>query len=107
MLPRSTQLFDGARVLLDIVRFLAIPILLSASVWGQTCTPPLALRPLDSIAGSLGDADCQLSDGSLFATYTLALPTFGRLQLNVSSDEFPATATLLDSNGRKVEGGSS
>jgi hypothetical protein len=89
------------------VRFFAILIFLPALIWGQTCTPAPLLRPVDSLAGSLGGANCQLSDGSLFATYTLVLPTFGRLQLNVSSDDFPATLSLRDSTGYRIDGGSS
>jgi hypothetical protein len=90
-----------------IVRLLAIPLFLSAVGFGQTCAPSRLLKPVDSIAASLGDPDCRLSDGSLFTTYSLTLPAPGRLQLNVASDDFPATATLRDSTGRKIEGGQS
>jgi len=76
---------------------------LSAPVWSQNCAPSPPLRPIDSISESLDDAHCRLSDGSLFTTYSLTLPVTGRLQLSVASDEFPVTAALRDSSGRKVE----
>jgi len=71
--------------------------------WGQTCVPISTLRLVDSVAGSLSDADCRLSDGSLYAEYVLTLPTFGQLQLTVASGDFPVTLFLRDSTGRKLE----
>src|SRR6266478_8432671 len=98
----ETRTFPPRMGIINIVRFLAILIFLPALIWGQTCTPVPLLRPADSQAGSLGDANCQLSDGSLFATYVLVLPTYGRLQLSVSSDDFPAALILRDSNGHRI-----
>ncbi len=80
-------------------------MLLSAVGWGQTCVPVATLRPVDSITGSLGDGDCLLSDGSTFAVYFLTLPTFGQLQLNASSNDFPVSLILRDTSGRMVAGG--
>jgi len=79
--------------------------LFSVLSWGQTCVPISTLRLVDSIAGSLTDADCRLSDGSLYAEYVLTLPTFGQLQLTAASSDFPVTLFLRDSTGRKLEEG--
>jgi hypothetical protein len=62
---------------------------------------------VDSIAGSLQDGDCRLSDGSVFRVYVLTLPTFGQLRLNTSSNDFPVNAVLRDSDGRMVASGPS
>ncbi len=102
----NAELFSAIRVLSIIVRLLAVLIVLSATGFGQTCAPLSLLRPVDSVTGSLGDANCRLSDGSVFAAYTLTLPTFGQLQLNAASDSFPVSLVLRDSVGRKVEQGS-
>jgi len=80
-------------------------MLLSAIGWGQACVPVATLRPVDAATGSLGDGDCLLSDGSTFAVYMLTLPTWGQLQLNVSSDDFPVSLILRDTSGRMMAGG--
>jgi hypothetical protein len=82
-------------------------MLLSAIGLSQTCVPVATLRPVDSVISSLGDGDCRLSDGSTFAEYVLTLPTFGQLQLNASSNDFPVGLILRDTSGRKVAGGAS
>jgi hypothetical protein len=46
-----------------------------------------------------------MSDGSAFAAYILTLPTFGQLQLNASSDDFPVNLFLRDSSGRALAQG--
>jgi len=71
------------------------------------CAPALPVRPNSSISGSLGGANCRLSDGTAFVEYPLTLATFGHLQLNAASDDFPATVILRDSVGRKLESGAS
>ena len=81
-------------------------MLLSAIGWGQACVPVATLRPVDTATGSLGDGDCLLSDGSAFAVYMLTLPTFGQLQLNASSNDFPVNLILRDASGRMIAGGS-
>jgi hypothetical protein len=88
-----------------MLRAFASLFLLSAIAWPQTCVPTGPLRPADSITGTLDDGGCRLSDGSAFRLYILTLPTFGQLQFNVASDDFPATAILRDSQGRMVAGG--
>jgi hypothetical protein len=88
-----------------MLRVLASVIVLSAVSWGQTCVPVATLRPVDSLTGSLGDGDCLLSDGSTFAVYILTLPTFGQLQLNASSNDFPVSLILRDTSGRMMAGG--
>jgi hypothetical protein len=87
------------------VRSIPSLFLLSALTWGQTCAPVSTLRPVDSLSGSLTEADCRLSDGSLRADYVLSLPTFGQLQLNAASSDFEVTLFLRDSAGRKLESG--
>ena len=89
------------------MRLFAILLLLSAACRGQSCAPSPPVQPADSINGALGDSDCRLSDGSLFTTYSLTLPVQGRLQLNVASGDFAATAVLRDSAGRRIEGAQS
>jgi hypothetical protein len=88
-----------------MLRVLASVILLSAVGWAQTCVPVATLRPADSVTGSLGDGDRKLSDGSTFAVYMLTLPTFGQLQLNASSNDFPVSLILRDTSGRMMAGG--
>src|SRR5260370_14717636 len=90
-----------------MLRVLANLMLLSAIGWSQTCAPVATLRPVDSVASSLGDGDCRLSDGSTFAEYVLTLPTFGQLQLNASSSDFPVSLALRDTYGRMIAGGAS
>ena len=102
----NAELFSGIRVLSIIVRLLAVLIVLSATCFGQTCAPLSLLRPVDAVTGSLGDANCRLSDGSVYAEYSLTLPTFGQLQLDAASDGFAVSLLLRDSLGRKVEEGS-
>jgi hypothetical protein len=87
------------------VRFIPSFLLLSALTWGQTCVPVSILRPADSLTGSLSDADCRLSDGSIAAEYILTLPTVGQLQLNAASADFEITLFVRDSAGRKLESG--
>jgi hypothetical protein len=89
-----------------MLRVLASAVLLSAIGWGQTCVPLATLRPVDSVSGSLGDGDCLLSDGSTFAEYILTLPTWGQLQVNASSSDFPVSLILRDMSGRMLAGGS-
>jgi hypothetical protein len=96
--------FSPLRVYYCIVRVFAGFIFLAGLSWGQICVPVAALRPVDSVSGSLSDADCRLSDGSIFAEYVLTLPTFGQLQLNAASPDFPVTLFLRDSAGRKLAG---
>ncbi|HTM49193.1 MAG TPA: PPC domain-containing protein [Bryobacteraceae bacterium] len=79
--------------------------LLSALAWSQTCAPASVLRPADSIAGALTEADCRLADGTLSAEYILTLPTVGQLQLNAVSSDFDVTLLLRDSAGRKIDAG--
>jgi Bacterial pre-peptidase C-terminal domain. len=88
-----------------MLRVLAVLISLSAAGWTQTCVPIATLRPVDSITGTLSDADCRLSDGSNFARYILTLPTFGQLQLSATSNDFPVNLILRDTSGRMVAGG--
>jgi hypothetical protein len=90
-----------------MLRVLSIVMLLSAIGLSQTCVPVATLRPVDSVNSSLGDGDCRLSDGSTFAEYVLTLPTFGQLQLNASSNDFPVGLILRDTSGRMVAGGAS
>ena len=90
---------------MSMLHVLAIVILMSAIAAGQNCVPAATLRPVDSIAGSLSEADCRLSDGSAFAAYMLTLPTSGQLQLNSSSTDFPVDLILRDTSGRMVAGG--
>jgi len=89
-----------------MLRVLASVVLLSAIGLSQTCVPVATLRPVDSVTGSLGDGDCRLSDGSAFAVYILTLPTFGQLQLNATSNDFPVSLILRDASGRMLAGGS-
>ena len=88
-----------------MLRVIASVILLSGLVRAQVCVPAATLRPVDSVMGSLGDADCILSDGSTYAVYFLTLPTFGQLQLNAASTDFPVSLILRDTDGRMVAGG--
>src|SRR5437016_1383182 len=90
-----------------MLRVLANLMLLSAIGWGQTCVPVATLRPVDSVTSSLSDGDCRLSDGSTFVEYVLTLPTFGQIQLNTSSSDFPVSLILRDTSGRMVAGGAS
>src|SRR5579872_2929110 len=87
------------------MRLLAIVVAFSAAAWAQNCVPAATLRPVDSIAGSLSEADCRLSDGSAFAAYMLTLPTSGQLQVNSPSADFPVNLILRDTSGRTVAGG--
>ena len=87
------------------LRIILSMIALSALAHADVCVPVATLRPVDSVTGSLGDADCNLSDGSTYAVYFLTLPTFGQLQLNASSTDFPAGLMLRDTDGRLVAGG--
>src|SRR5260370_11387188 len=88
-----------------MVRVCANLMVLSAIGWGQTCVPVAALRRVDSVTSSLSDGDCRLSDGSTFVEYVLTLPTFGQIQLNTSSSDFPVSLILRDASGRMVAGG--
>jgi hypothetical protein len=88
-----------------MLRVLAGVLLLSAIGVSQTCVPVATLRPVDSITGSLGDGDCLQSDGSTYGVYILTLPTWGQLQLNASSNDFPVSLILRDTSGRMMAGG--
>src|SRR5260370_33716675 len=88
-----------------MLRVIASVVLWSAICWGQTCVPVATLRPVDSLTGSLDESDCHLSDGSAIAGYSLTLPTFGQLQLNASSNDFPVSLILRDTSGRMMAGG--
>lgn len=90
-----------------MLRILVSALVLSMLVRAQTCVPVATMRPVDSIAGTLTDGACQLSDGSVYDVYNLTLPTFGQLQLNVTSNDFPAGLYLRDSDGRQVANGAS
>lgn len=90
-----------------MLRILVGALLLSAAGRAQTCPPAAAVRPADSITGTLADGGCRLPDGSAYDVYRLTLPTFGQLQLNVVSNDFPANAYLRDSDGRVVASGAS
>ena len=92
---------------MGMLRVFASVMLLSAIGWSQTCVPAATLRPVDSVTSSLSDADCRLSDGSTFAEYILTLPTFGQLQLDASSSDFPVSLILRDTSGRMMAGGAS
>jgi hypothetical protein len=88
-----------------MLRILVSAFFVSTLVHAQTCVPMATMRPVDSIGGALTDGACQLSDGSVYDVYHLTLPTFGRLQLNVISNDFPASLYLRDSDGRAVASG--
>lgn len=89
------------------MRVLASVLFLSLSAFAQTCVPVATLKPVDSVTATLADDACRLPDGSLFDAYSLTLPTFGQLQLSVSSSDFPVTLFLRDSDGRAVASGAS
>ncbi len=88
-----------------MLKLVASAVALSAVAWAQNCVPAATLRPVDSIAASLTEADCRLSDGSNFAAYTLTLPTSGQLQVTTPSADFPVNLILRDTSGRLIAGG--
>ncbi len=88
-----------------MLRLIISMIVLSALARAQVCVPVATLRPVNSVTGSLGDPDCNLSDGSTYAVYFLTLPTFGQLTLTASSSNFPVGLMLRDTDGRMVAGG--
>src|SRR5215471_2763195 len=80
-------------------------VLFLPQVWAQICAPPLTLRPNDTVAASLGQANCRLSDNSAYAEYSLVLPARGRLVLDGSAAGFPFGLILRDANQHKIAAG--
>jgi hypothetical protein len=83
-------------------------------LYGQLCPPALVL-PIDQVTGSLDNASCRLSDGTVYAAYRLDLPRRGYLRIGLAANADlllilrNAAGARLDSGtaiGRPVEAGS-
>ncbi len=71
--------------------------------WGQICAPVQTLAPVASVSATVSAANCRLPDGTLYAEFSLTLPTQGEVELSVDS----GTLLVRDSSGRKLVGGAS
>jgi len=73
----------------------------------QNCVPAATLSPNDAQTGELTAQSCRLTDSTMVAEYRLILPVRGTLQLSAKGAGFTPLFVVRDSNGRRVESGTS
>jgi hypothetical protein len=75
------------------------------SLYGQTCAPSPML-PAGAVAGTLGNSNCQLADGTAYAAYRLDLPARGSIALDLSTAN-DLILILRDAGGTRIDSGGS
>lgn len=65
---------------------------------GQNCVPG-GMLPAGQIGGALSASSCQLSDGSAYDSYRLALPVRGQIQLGLTATSSDMALILRDDTG--------
>src|SRR5438874_395377 len=78
------------------MKFFAGLLVFLPLAWSQTCAPRLPLQPTDSLSGILDSTNCRLSDNTLYAEYSLVLPTRGQMALTSAASAFDVTLILRD-----------
>ncbi|MGP8245257.1 MAG: hypothetical protein ACLQVN_12155 [Bryobacteraceae bacterium] len=86
---------------------LAGAFLFSLSVLaGQNCVPG-SMLPAGQITGALSASSCQLSDGSAYDSYRLALPVRGLIQIGLTATPGDLALILRDATGASLGQGTS
>jgi hypothetical protein len=75
-------------------------------VAGQNCVPS-NLLPAGQISGALSASSCQLSDGSAYDSYRLALPVRGEIQVGLTTTPGGLALILRDATGASLAQGAS
>jgi hypothetical protein len=71
---------------------------------GQNCVPA-SMLPAGQISGALTASSCQLSDGSAYDSYRLALPVRGQIQIGLTTTPGGLVLILRDTTGASLAQG--
>jgi hypothetical protein len=93
--------------IIRLMKFVAGMFFCVTMACAQTCAPRLPLGPADAVSGSLDETNCSLSDSTLYAEYSLTVPTRGQIQLDGASSAFDLNLILRDVTGHQLASGAS
>ncbi|MDQ6704951.1 MAG: pre-peptidase C-terminal domain-containing protein [Acidobacteriota bacterium] len=78
---------------------------LTPEALAQMCAPPGVLQPAGVVSGTLNQANCLLSDGTIYADYLLTIPSHGTLIVQADASSFPPLVILRDAAGNALASG--